>query len=115
MPLPALEALTGRVFRLRVVGSIAITAAYVAAGRLDGMLSLRPCRSVDVAAAQLIVREAGGGWPSATWHPREPTSVSGRAIRSQWRQAWKGSRPSGLRKAEPARSGSDRNPARRRG
>jgi myo-inositol-1(or 4)-monophosphatase len=58
--LPALEALTGRVFRIRVVGSIAIAAAYVAAGRFDGMLSLRPCRSVDAAAAQLIVREAGG-------------------------------------------------------
>jgi myo-inositol-1(or 4)-monophosphatase len=54
------QALDGRVFRLRVIGSIAITAAYVAAGRLDGMLSLRPCRSVDIAAAQLIVREAGG-------------------------------------------------------
>ena len=58
--LPALQALTGRVFRMRVVGSIAITASYVAAGRFDGMLSLRPCRSVDAAAAQLIVREAGG-------------------------------------------------------
>jgi myo-inositol-1(or 4)-monophosphatase len=58
--LHALEALAGRVYRLRVVGSIAITAAYVAAGRLDAMLSLRPCRSVDAAAAQLIVREAGG-------------------------------------------------------
>jgi myo-inositol-1(or 4)-monophosphatase len=57
---PVAEALDGRVYRLRVVGSIAITAAYVAAGRLDGMLSLRPCRSVDAAAAQLIVREAGG-------------------------------------------------------
>ena len=58
--LAALEALSDRVYRLRVVGSIAITAAYVAAGRLDAMLSLRPCRSVDAAAAQLIVREAGG-------------------------------------------------------
>jgi myo-inositol-1(or 4)-monophosphatase len=57
---PLEEALDGRVFRLRVIGSIAITGAYVAAGRLDGMLSLRPCRSVDIAAAQLIVREAGG-------------------------------------------------------
>ena len=54
------EALAGKVYRLRVVGSIAITAAYVAAGRFDAMLSLRPCRSVDAAAAQLIVREAGG-------------------------------------------------------
>jgi myo-inositol-1(or 4)-monophosphatase len=58
--LPALEALRGKAYRLRVVGSIAITAAYVAAGRFDAMLSLRPCRSVDAAAAQLIVREAGG-------------------------------------------------------
>ncbi|MFL5872406.1 MAG: inositol monophosphatase family protein [Solirubrobacterales bacterium] len=58
--LPALEALAGKVFRLRVVGAIAITAAYVAAGRFDAMLSLRSCRSVDAAAAQLIVREAGG-------------------------------------------------------
>jgi myo-inositol-1(or 4)-monophosphatase len=57
---PALEAVAGRVYRLRVVGSIAISAAYVAAGRFDAMLSLRPCRSVDAAAAQLIVREAGG-------------------------------------------------------
>jgi myo-inositol-1(or 4)-monophosphatase len=58
--LPALEALKGKVYRLRVVGSIAITASYVAAGRFDAMLSLRSCRSVDIAAAQLIVREAGG-------------------------------------------------------
>ena len=58
--LPVLEALAGRVYRLRVIGSIAITAAYVAAGRFDGMLGLRPCRSVDAAATQLIVREAGG-------------------------------------------------------
>jgi myo-inositol-1(or 4)-monophosphatase len=58
--LPAFEALSGRVYRMRVVGSIAIAAAYVAAGRFDGMVSLRPCRSVDAAAAQLLVREAGG-------------------------------------------------------
>ena len=57
---PLAERLDGAVYRLRVVGSIAITAAYVAAGRLDGMVSPRPCRSVDAAAAQLIVREAGG-------------------------------------------------------
>jgi myo-inositol-1(or 4)-monophosphatase len=45
---------------LRVIGSIAITASYVAAGRFDAMIGLRPCRSVDAAAGQLIVREAGG-------------------------------------------------------
>jgi myo-inositol-1(or 4)-monophosphatase len=58
--LPALEELAGKAYRLRVVGSIAITAAYVGCGRFDAMLSLRPCRSVDAAAAQLIAREAGG-------------------------------------------------------
>lgn len=58
--LQAVEALDGKVYRLRVIGSIAITVCYVAAGRLDAMLSLRPCRSVDAAAAQLIAREAGG-------------------------------------------------------
>ncbi len=58
--IPALESLAGNAYRLRVVGSIAITAAYVGAGRFDAFLSLRPCRSVDAAAAQLFVREAGG-------------------------------------------------------
>jgi myo-inositol-1(or 4)-monophosphatase len=58
--LAAIGALAGKVYRLRVIGSIAITVAYVAAGRLDAMLSLRSCRSVDAAAAQLILREAGG-------------------------------------------------------
>ena len=58
--LGAITSLQGEAYRLRVVGSIAITMAYVAAGRFDGMLSARSCRSVDAAAAQLIVREAGG-------------------------------------------------------
>jgi myo-inositol-1(or 4)-monophosphatase len=53
-------ALDGDVYRLRVVGAIAIALAYTAAGRFDGMLTNRPCRSVDAAGGQLIVREAGG-------------------------------------------------------
>ena len=57
---PVVEELAGTAYRVRVIGSIAITLAYVAAGRLDGMLSARPCRSVDAAAAQLLVTEAGG-------------------------------------------------------
>lgn len=57
---PVIAALDGRAYRVRGIGAIAITLAYVAAGRLDAMLSARPCRSVDAAAAQLIVREAGG-------------------------------------------------------
>ena len=57
---PVVQELAGAAYRVRVIGSIAITLAYVAAGRLDGMLSARPCRSVDAAAAQLMVTEAGG-------------------------------------------------------
>jgi myo-inositol-1(or 4)-monophosphatase len=43
-----------------MIGSIALSLCFVASARFDGMLSLRPARSVDAAAGQLIVREAGG-------------------------------------------------------
>ena len=56
---PLIEGLVGKAWRVRAVGSLAITLCYVAAGRLDAMIAARPARSVDVAAAQLIVREAG--------------------------------------------------------
>lgn len=56
---PIIAALDGDVYRLRAVGSIAITLSWVAAGRFDGMLTARDCRSVDAAAAQLIARESG--------------------------------------------------------
>ncbi len=46
--------------RLRMIGSIALSLCYVGGMRFDAMLSLRTCRSVDAAAAQLVVREAGG-------------------------------------------------------
>lgn len=46
--------------RLRALGSVASSMCLVAAGRLDAMVTLREVRSVDVAAAQLIAREAGG-------------------------------------------------------
>lgn len=58
--IPMLGKLEGHASRLRVIGSIAISLCYVAAGRFDAMLTARPCRSVDAAAAQLVVREAGG-------------------------------------------------------
>ena len=57
--LPLLEALAGKAYRIRAVGSIAISLCYVAGGRFDGMLTGRACRSVDAAAGQLIAREAG--------------------------------------------------------
>jgi myo-inositol-1(or 4)-monophosphatase len=46
--------------RMRMLGSAALSLCYVASARFDGLISLRPMRSVDVAAGQLIVREAGG-------------------------------------------------------
>jgi myo-inositol-1(or 4)-monophosphatase len=57
--MPLIDGLAGRAFRIRALGSLAITVCYVAGGRFDGMIAARPCRSVDVAAAQLIAREAG--------------------------------------------------------
>ena len=46
--------------RVRALGAMAVTLCQVAAARLDGMTTLQRCRAVDVAAAQLIVREGGG-------------------------------------------------------
>ncbi len=55
-----MAALAGKAWRIRAVGAIAMSLSYVAAGRFDGMLTAKVCRSVDAAAGQLIVREAGG-------------------------------------------------------
>ncbi|MGZ5313174.1 MAG: inositol monophosphatase family protein [Solirubrobacterales bacterium] len=55
----AAERLRDRAYRLRAPGAIAISLSWVGAGRFDGMLTTRPCRSVDAAAAQLIASEAG--------------------------------------------------------
>jgi myo-inositol-1(or 4)-monophosphatase len=46
--------------RVRMVGSVALSLCYVAGARFDAMVTLRTVRSVDAAAGQLIVREAGG-------------------------------------------------------
>jgi myo-inositol-1(or 4)-monophosphatase len=54
------EALAETAHRLRAIGAIAVSLCQVAAARLDGMVTLRRFRAVDVAAGQLIVREAGG-------------------------------------------------------
>ena len=50
---------SGVAHRLRIRGSLAITLCHLAAGRVDGAVSLKPARSVDIAAAQLLVREQG--------------------------------------------------------
>jgi myo-inositol-1(or 4)-monophosphatase len=52
-------AVVGVAGRVRVMGSLALSLCQLAAGRVDGVVSLKPARSVDIAAAQLLVRECG--------------------------------------------------------
>jgi myo-inositol-1(or 4)-monophosphatase len=52
-------ALAGIAYRLRIMGSLAISLCHLAAGRIDGVCSLKPARAVDIAAAQLLVMECG--------------------------------------------------------
>jgi myo-inositol-1(or 4)-monophosphatase len=56
----AADDLAGAAYRIRALGTIAVTLCQVAAARMDAMCTLKGCRAVDAAAAQLIVREAGG-------------------------------------------------------
>jgi myo-inositol-1(or 4)-monophosphatase len=56
----AVDSLADAAYRLRALGTIAVSLCQVAAGRLDGLVTISGCRAVDAAAAQLIVREAGG-------------------------------------------------------
>jgi myo-inositol-1(or 4)-monophosphatase len=51
--------LAAAVRRTRVLGSLALSLCHLAAGRLDAVCSLKGCRSVDIAAAQLLVSEVG--------------------------------------------------------
>jgi myo-inositol-1(or 4)-monophosphatase len=51
--------MVGLAHRTRIMGSLALSLCHLAAGRLDGVVSLKPARSVDIAAAQLLVRERG--------------------------------------------------------
>ena len=67
--------------RLRAVGSIALSLCYVAAGRLDAMVALAECRSVDIAAGHLILLEVGG----AVAYPDEPAAVPEASLELSWR------------------------------
>jgi myo-inositol-1(or 4)-monophosphatase len=52
-------AVVGLAHRIRIMGSLALSLCHLAAGRVDAVCSLKPVRSVDIAAAQLLVRERG--------------------------------------------------------
>jgi myo-inositol-1(or 4)-monophosphatase len=53
------EAFAGFAKRLRVMGSLALSLCNLAAGRVDAVCSLKEARAVDIAAAQLLLRELG--------------------------------------------------------
>ena len=55
----AAPALVGVAHRVRVMGSLALSLCHLAAGRVDAVCCLKPARSIDIAAAQLLVRERG--------------------------------------------------------
>ena len=46
-------------YRLRIMGSLALSLCHLAAGRVDAVCSLKAARSVDIAAAQLLCTEVG--------------------------------------------------------
>jgi myo-inositol-1(or 4)-monophosphatase len=54
-----IEPIVGVAERLRIMGSLALSLCHLAAGRVDGVCSLKRTRSIDIAAAQLLVRELG--------------------------------------------------------
>jgi myo-inositol-1(or 4)-monophosphatase len=51
--------LVGLAYRLRIMGSLALSLCHLGAGRVDAVCSLKGARAVDIAAAQLLVRECG--------------------------------------------------------
>jgi myo-inositol-1(or 4)-monophosphatase len=68
-------------YRLRIMGSLALSLCHLAAGRVDAVCSLKPARSVDIAAAQLLVREQGLAidLPEAPPFDAAPLDVAGRS------------------------------------
>ena len=68
-------------YRLRIMGSLALSLCHLAAGRIDAVCSLKPARAVDIAAAQLLVRERGLAidLPDAAPFAAAPLDVKGRS------------------------------------
>jgi myo-inositol-1(or 4)-monophosphatase len=73
--------LVGLVHRLRVFGSLALSLCHLADGRVDAVCSLKAARSVDIAAAQLLVRERGYAieLPDAPPFGAAPLDLDGRS------------------------------------
>ena len=69
------------VHRLRIFGSLAISLCHLADGRVDAVCSLKAARAVDIAAAQLLVRERGYAidLPEAPPFEAAPLDLEGRS------------------------------------
>jgi myo-inositol-1(or 4)-monophosphatase len=67
--------------RVRVMGSLALSLCHLAAGRVDAVCSLKPARSVDIAAAQLLLFELGlaAGLVDGGALPDAPLDLEGRS------------------------------------
>jgi myo-inositol-1(or 4)-monophosphatase len=74
-------AFVGVARRLRIMGSLALSLCHLAAGRIDAVCSLKAARSVDIAAAQLLVREVGLAieLPDAAPFGAAPLDLEGRS------------------------------------
>jgi myo-inositol-1(or 4)-monophosphatase len=74
-------AMVGVAYRLRIMGSLALSLCHLAAGRVDAVCSLKAARSVDIAAAQLLVRERGLAieLPEAPPFGAAPLDIQGRS------------------------------------
>ena len=73
--------MVGVAYRLRIMGSLALSLCHLAAGRVDAVCSLKSARSVDIAAAQLLVRERGLAieLPEAPPFGAAPLDIEGRS------------------------------------
>ena len=73
--------MVGVAYRLRIMGSLALSLCHLAAGRVDAVCSLKAARAVDIAAAQLLVRECGIAidLPEAPPFGAAPLDIQGRS------------------------------------
>jgi myo-inositol-1(or 4)-monophosphatase len=71
----------GVAYRLRIMGSLALSLCHLAAGRVDAVCSLKAARAVDIAAAQLLVQEQGLAieLPEAPPFAQAPLDIEGRS------------------------------------
>jgi myo-inositol-1(or 4)-monophosphatase len=74
-------ALVGVAERLRIMGSLALSLCHLAAGRVDGVCTLKTARAVDIAAAQLLIGECGAAIELCDGPPLAdaPLDVEGRS------------------------------------